>query len=74
MNVRIAVLIRDRFVCSYCVDPATEVDHIYPVCQGGTDDFDNLTAACKRCNCSKGGLDPWEWAAREGMTLPPWWG
>jgi 5-methylcytosine-specific restriction endonuclease McrA len=32
---------------------ATTVDHIIPVAKGGSDDPENLVAACKRCNFSK---------------------
>ena len=31
-----------------------QVDHIFPVSRGGTDDLKNLAVACKRCNKSKG--------------------
>lgn len=30
------------------------VDHIDPVARGGSSAWDNLTAACAICNCSKG--------------------
>jgi hypothetical protein len=35
-----------------------EVDHYYPRCQGGKDDFDNLVVACFACNRSKGAKIP----------------
>ena len=31
-----------------------EVDHIIPVSRGGTNDYENLTLACRWCNRSKG--------------------
>lgn len=38
----------------YCQgDEATEVDHIQPLRQGGSHDFDNLVACCKRCHSYK---------------------
>lgn len=40
--------------CVYCGDYANTVDHIIPLDLGGTDDFNNLVAACARCNYSKG--------------------
>jgi hypothetical protein len=39
--------------CSYCGGPAGEKDHIIPVSRGGTGDWDNLAAACRKCNASK---------------------
>lgn len=71
-RLRAFILERDLFICSYCLDTATEVDHLIPVCQYGSSHPDNLTAACATCNRSKGGLTPHQWAAREKMRLPPW--
>ncbi len=45
------VLLRDP--CSYCGDPAGEIDHIAPVFEGGKSNWENLTAACKSCNSAK---------------------
>jgi 5-methylcytosine-specific restriction endonuclease McrA len=53
-RIRQVILARDLFICAYCGADATEVDHITPVKHGGTDDEANLTAACVRCNRSKG--------------------
>lgn len=46
-----AILLGDR--CSYCGAPASSIDHIVPVSSGGTNAWDNLTAACKSCNSKK---------------------
>lgn len=58
-SVRLAVLIRDGFRCVYCGatrdDARIEVDHVIPVCKGGTNDIGNLVAACRECNIGKGG-------------------
>jgi 5-methylcytosine-specific restriction endonuclease McrA len=51
---RLIVLRRDCYICAYCGEPANEVDHIQPRVLGGTDDLDNLVAACRRCNAMKG--------------------
>ena len=51
---RLIVLRRDSYICAYCGEPANEVDHIQPRVLGGTDDLDNLVAACRRCNAMKG--------------------
>ena len=34
-------------------DAATDVDHIVPVVQGGTSEWDNLQALCHRCHSAK---------------------
>lgn len=53
---RTLVLHRAAYVCEICKDAtATEVDHIWPRSFGGTDDLDNLQAACLPCNRRKGG-------------------
>ena len=49
---------RDKGLCQNClrhgrVTPATEVDHIVPVAQGGTDDLTNLEAICTSCHREK---------------------
>lgn len=55
-KIRARVLKRDGHVCQYCgVEEATTVDHIIPRKAGGTDQDDNLVAACRRCNLGKGG-------------------
>jgi 5-methylcytosine-specific restriction endonuclease McrA len=53
-KVRAEVLERDHHRCFYCGRPANTVDHLKPVAQGGTDDKDNLVAACSQCNGAKG--------------------
>ena len=40
--------------CVYCGDEANTVDHVIPISKGGTDDPNNLVAACSRCNYSLG--------------------
>jgi hypothetical protein len=49
---------RDRFTCTYCGKPGTDVelqvDHIIPVSKGGSHHIANLTTACRHCNQSKG--------------------
>lgn len=51
--------------CLYCGAPAEHVDHFIPLSRGGTHDLDNLVAACKACNLSKGAkLPDVEWKGR----------
>lgn len=56
--VRIRVMKRDRFQCTYCGVPGTdaelEVDHIIAVANGGSHHMSNLTTACRVCNQKKG--------------------
>lgn len=40
-------------LCSYCGRPAEVFDHIKARALGGTDSWDNLTAACISCNAKK---------------------
>lgn len=58
-GTRFKVLQRDDYTCRYCggKPPAVvlDVDHIVPVRDGGTDDLDNLVAACVDCNVGKSG-------------------
>ncbi|MEM1127823.1 MAG: HNH endonuclease [Bacteroidota bacterium] len=66
MLTRKNVLRRDRHRCQYCGshDELT-VDHILPRSRGGRDTWENLVAACTRCNNRKGSRTP----AEAGMTL-----
>lgn len=54
-SVRLQVLARDEYVCHYCQQDATTVDHIIPIVKGGDPiDQNNMVAACRSCNSSKG--------------------
>ena len=73
-QVRVAVLKRDRYVCqcSVCkssgrVRVASEVDHIVPKAQGGSDAMDNLQAINAQCHRDKGLQD-------RGYRVPQWIG
>lgn len=63
--LQIAVLARDGFMCRYCREPATTVDHIFPHSRGGLDHESNLVACCRKCNSKKGAKTPTE----AGMKL-----
>lgn len=56
-SVRFSVLKRDGFRCRYCGANASEqklhVDHVKPRSLGGSDDMENLVAACEACNLGK---------------------
>lgn len=57
-KLRFDVFKRDGFVCQYCGSHPPEVilhvDHIKPVCDGGTNEIDNLITSCESCNLGKG--------------------
>lgn len=50
---RRAVFARDRWVCQYCGAPAENVDHVIPKSRGGLHAWENVVAACRRCNSRK---------------------
>lgn len=57
---RLAIYLRDRFTCLYCLrdlhgaDPAdVTLDHIVCRCHGGTNDEHNLVTSCRACNSSR---------------------
>lgn len=53
-----ALFSRDRNLCMYCggkfSDSELTRDHVIPKSRGGTDEWRNVTAACRRCNIHKG--------------------
>jgi 5-methylcytosine-specific restriction endonuclease McrA len=51
---RRAVLFRDGSRCQYCGRDADSIDHVVPRSRGGAHDWDNVVAACRRCNLAKG--------------------
>jgi len=61
------IIRRDSHRCQYCgtTHPPITVDHVIPKAQGGPDTWDNLTAACIRCNNRKGDRTP----EQAGMKL-----
>jgi len=50
---RRGVLARDNNRCVYCGAPATSLDHVVPKSRGGQHAWDNVVAACSRCNHAK---------------------
>ncbi len=63
--LRQAVLERDEYTCVYCGRRGGRLtlDHVLPVCRGGTSDLSNLVAACVPCNSAKGTRTLQEWLA-----------
>lgn len=68
-KVRLRILQRDSYTCAYCGDVANEVDHIVPLKRGGSDDSENLVAACRVCNIRKKDADVGVFLARS--STPP---
>ena len=56
------VLERDRQTCQYCHYKGEQLtlDHVIPRSRGGGDSWENLVAACVRCNVKKGNRTPKE--------------
>jgi 5-methylcytosine-specific restriction endonuclease McrA len=50
---RRAIFARDGWVCQYCGLPAENVDHVIPKSRGGLHAWENVVAACRRCNSRK---------------------
>lgn len=53
---RRAVFVRDHHQCQYCGGTAETLDHVVPRSRGGGHTWDNVVAACRRCNLHKGDL------------------
>ncbi len=63
---RRAVFTRDGQTCVYCGSSATSIDHVVPRSRGGTHTWDNVVAACRRCNHTKADRS----LAEMGWVLP----
>ncbi len=50
---RAAVFVRDQGRCQYCGGRADSLDHVVPRSRGGTHSWENVVAACRRCNTAK---------------------
>jgi len=50
---RKGVLARDSHRCVYCGAAATSLDHVVPKSRGGAHCWENVVAACGRCNHAK---------------------
>ena len=67
------VFLRDENKCQYCKnhfhDKNLTIDHVIPKSKGGLTTWDNVVAACKRCNQKKSNL----WLKDAPVTLlkPP---
>ena len=50
---RRAVFARDGWSCQYCGKAAENLDHVIPRSRGGEHIWENVVAACRRCNAKK---------------------
>ncbi|MFX0541267.1 HNH endonuclease [Roseovarius sp. S1116L3] len=67
---RFNLFLRDEFCCQYCgARGDLTFDHVVPRASGGRTSWENVVAACARCNLAKGSKS----LARSGMSLrkPP---
>ena len=62
---RRAIFARDDHRCQYCGDRADSIDHVMPRSRGGSNTWENVAAACRRCNMTKRDRTP----AEAGMRL-----
>ncbi|MSQ42081.1 MAG: HNH endonuclease [Dehalococcoidia bacterium] len=68
---RCEIFIRDQHRCQYCGrnDVTLTLDHVLPRHRGGGHGWDNVVAACQRCNHRKAGRTPSE-AAMSLLSEP----
>ena len=70
---RANVLLRDGHRCLYCGNEfeahQLNYDHVVPRSRGGKTDWDNIVAACYRCNSKKGDRTPSE--AKMPLLMQP---
>lgn len=73
---RNAVFARDGHRCQYCAGPAESIDHVIPRSRGGAHTWENVVAACRRCNLRKGSrlLEDTGFSLRRRPTEPPRFG
>ena len=57
-------------LCDEPDDDQATIEHIIPRCKGGTNDDDNLTSACRQCNCRRSYEDSRN--MKEGALLGKW--
>ncbi len=67
---RRGVFIRDDHACQYCGRAAENVDHVVPRSRGGGHEWENVVAACRRCNGRKRDQTPAE--ARMSLRRAPY--
>lgn len=70
-----AILARDKHICQFthCNNKATTVDHVVPRSKGGSNEWTNVVAACKRCNFKKAdkSMKKLGWKLKRQPKAPP---
>lgn len=66
---RRTVFARDGWRCQYCGAMAENLDHVIPRSKGGPHTWENVVAACRRCNTRKEDRLPHE--AGMVLAIPP---
>lgn len=69
---RQGVFARDAQRCQYCGSGAETLDHVLPRSRGGRHVWENLVAACRRCNHTKADrtLDELGWSLHRAPVAP----
>lgn len=74
---RRAVFARDGWHCAYCHGPAETIDHVLPRSRGGRHVWENVVAACVRCNHRKAARTlaelGWRLATKPAAPRGPVW-
>ena len=72
---RRAVFLRDGHECQYCGTSAENIDHVQPRSRGGLHVWENVVAACRKCNARKENRTPDEagMRLRRRPTAPKEW-
>jgi hypothetical protein len=56
--------------CVYCGAPASSIDHVQPLSQGGRNGRENCVPACLACNGSKGNQEGMAWYRQQSFYDP----
>ncbi len=64
-----AILTRDGFMCMYCGEHGSTIDHIVPQSQGGANTWENLVCACQSCNSLKADKSLADFTRDTGLSL-----